>query len=53
MSCLNKISKEIDYASLKNVDNVYIPFKYFLDEDLKESIENISKKFASYIPFWA
>ena len=47
--CLNKISKEIDYASLKNVDNVYIPFKYFLDEDLKESIENISKKFSIYI----
>ena len=47
--CLNKISKEIDYASLKNVDNVYIPFKYFLDEDLKESIENISKKFSTYI----
>ena len=47
--CLNKISKEIDYASLKNVDNVYIPFKYFLDEDLKESIENVSKKFSTYI----
>lgn len=47
--CLNKISKEIDYANLKNVDNVYIPFKYFLDEDLKESIENISKKFSTYI----
>ena len=47
--CLNKISKEIDYASLKNVDNVYIPFKYFLEEDLKESIENISKKFSTYI----
>lgn len=47
--CLNKISKEIDYTNLKNVDNVYIPFKYFLDEDLKESIENISKKFSTYI----
>lgn len=47
--CLNKISKEIDYASLKNVDNVYIPFKYFLEEDLKEGIENISKKFSTYI----
>ena len=47
--CLNKISNEIDYANLKNVDNVYIPFKYFLDEDLKESIENISKKFSTYI----
>ena len=47
--CLNKISKEIDYATLKNVDNVYIPFKYFLDEDLKESIESISKKFSTYI----
>lgn len=47
--CLNRISNEIDYANLKNVDNVYIPFKYFLDEDLKESIENISKKFSTYI----
>ena len=47
--CLNKISKEIDYTNLKNVDNVYIPFKYFLDEDLKESIENIYKKFSTYI----
>ena len=24
-------------------------YKYFLDEDLKESIENISKKFSTYI----
>lgn len=47
--CLNKISKEIDYSKLKNVDNVYIPFKYFLDENLKENIENIYNKFSTYI----
>lgn len=47
--CLNKINKEIDYAKLTNVDNVYISFKYFLDENVKENIENISNNFSTYV----
>lgn len=47
--CLNKINKEIDYSKLKNVDNVYISFKYFLDENVKENIENISNNFSTYV----
>ena len=47
--CLNKINEEIDYAKLTNVDNVYISFKYFLDENVKENIENISNNFSTYV----
>lgn len=47
--CLNKISKEIDYTKLKNIDNIYIPFKYFLEKDLKEKIESISNNFSIYV----
>lgn len=47
--CLNKINKELDYTKLKNINNIYIPFKYFLEKDLKEKIESISNNFSTYV----
>ena len=44
---LNEIKDDIDYLDLKNIDNIYIPFKFFLSK--KEKVSKICKKFNSYI----
>ena len=47
--CLNNINHFIDYSKLEEIDSFYIPFKYFLDKDLSNSIEKIINKFDTYV----
>ena len=44
---LNNIKDEIDYCKLINLDNVYIPFRFFLSN--KEKVSEICKKFNTYV----
>ena len=46
---LNILDKNEDYSNLENVDQVYIPLKYFSDKDFKDSITTITNKFDTYI----
>ena len=46
---LNLINKNFDYTNLQNVDNIYIPFKFFVLKDLAPIIQKISEKFNTYI----
>lgn len=46
---LNKLNPMLDYTSLNNIQNVYIPFKLFIDKNYKNTIINISNKFNTYI----
>lgn len=45
--CLNNIREEIDYSNLNGIDNVYLPFKYFLSN--KEKVDEICAKFNTYV----
>ena len=45
--CLNEIKDDIDYCSLENIDNVYIPFKFFIQKE--EIVKNICNKFNTYL----
>ena len=42
---LNLLHTEYDYTLINGVDNVYIPFKYFIDKKYKETILKITNKF--------
>lgn len=44
---LNNIKNDIDYCNLSGVDNIYIPFKYFLSNEKK--VDEICKKFKTYL----
>ena len=46
---LNLINKSFNYTNLQNVDNIYIPFKFFVLKDYAPIIQKISKKFNTYI----
>ena len=46
---LNILNKEYDYNNLKSVDNVYIPFRYWQNMQMQPIIENICKKYNTYI----
>lgn len=46
---LNQLNTEFDYTYLKNVDNIYIPFKYFILKDFEQVIYTITKNFDTYI----
>ena len=48
---LNIINPCFDYTSLINVDNVYIPFKYFVLDGFSSTLYNISNNFNIYIYF--
>lgn len=45
--CLNDIKDDIDYCNLENIDNVYIPFKFFINK--KEIVDKICGKFNTYL----
>ncbi len=49
--CLNNISEKIDYSEINNVDNIYIPIKFFFDSKLEKTINVICNKFNVYILF--
>ena len=44
---LNSIKEDINYCELENLDNVYIPFRFFLSN--KEKVNEICKKFNTYL----
>ena len=46
---LNLLHTEYDYTLINDIDNVYIPFKYFIDKKYKETILKITNKFNTYI----
>lgn len=46
---LNLLDKNFDYTKLKNIDNIYIPFKYFILKDFAYTIKQINNKFNTYI----
>ena len=46
---LNVINKDIDYTLIKNVDNVYIPLKYFSNKKLEDTLHSICDNFKAYI----
>lgn len=46
---LNILSTSFDYSKLKDIDDVYIPLKYFNHKNYKNILKTISKKFNTYI----
>lgn len=46
---LNIINNNFDYSKLKNVDKIYIPFKYFILKDFATVIKTLSDTFDTYI----
>ena len=44
---LNNIKDEMNYCELTNIDNVYIPFRFFLSN--KEKVNEICRKFDTYV----
>ena len=46
---LENINLEYDYTQLENVDNIYIPLKFFLNKKYKTLLFNLSRKFDLYI----
>lgn len=46
---LNNINEQIDYTKLINLDNIYIPFRFFLSN--KEKVNEICEKFNAYVVF--
>lgn len=46
---LNIVNTNFDYSKLKNVDKLYIPFKYFIFKEYNKTIENLCNQFNTYI----
>ena len=46
---LENINLEYDYTQLENVDNIYVPLKFFLSKKYNTLLFNLSRKFDLYI----
>ena len=46
---LNILNTNFDYSKLENIDNIYIPLKYFANKNYSNILETISQKFNLYI----
>lgn len=46
---LNNLDLDDDYASLRNIDKLYIPLKYFLKAEYSKMIKDFSNQFNLYI----
>lgn len=46
---LNTLNTNIDYTSIENANNIYIPLKYFFSNEYETIIKNICNKFKTYI----
>ena len=46
---LNILNLSYDYSKMKDIDNIYIPLKYFLDKKYKDILELLNKKYNLYI----
>lgn len=47
--CLNNIKPDMDYSKLNKVDNIYIPLRFFIDNNLKKQLQEITNKNNVYI----
>ena len=46
---LNTLNKDFDYKCLQNVNRIYIPLKFFVNNDFNETLKNITSSFNTYI----
>ncbi len=46
---INTLKSDFDYSKLENVDNLYIPLKYFLNSKYENILQILTKKFKTYI----
>lgn len=46
---LNKLNSDYDYTKLKNINRVYIPLKYFYNNEFNKSILDIANTYNTYI----
>lgn len=46
---LNILHTNYDYSKLKNIDNIYIPLKYFINKNYEDILMTIIKKFNTFI----
>lgn len=46
---LNILNLDFDYSCLENVDNVYVPLKYFTNRKYENILKTISEKFDTYV----
>lgn len=46
---LNILNTDFDYLKLENIDNIYVPLKYFSNAKYSEILNTLQKKFKLYI----
>ena len=46
---LNILNTTYNYSNLENIDNIYIPLRFFLDTNYENTIKSIVSKFKTYI----
>lgn len=46
---INLLNLNYDYSKLENIDNLYIPLKYFLNNKYEDILKVLTKKFKTYI----
>lgn len=46
---LNTLNNDFNYCKLENIDNLYIPLKYFYLKEYSNTLETLSHKFSTYI----
>ncbi len=46
---LNLLNLNYDYSKLENIDNLYIPLKYFLNNKYENILKLLTKRFKTYI----
>ncbi|MCL2383303.1 MAG: DUF3656 domain-containing protein [Oscillospiraceae bacterium] len=46
---LSRLDKNKDYALIKGIDDIYIPFRYFIDDEYEGTVTNICDNFRAYI----
>ena len=46
---LNILNLDFDYSQLDNIDNLYIPLKYFINKKYESILETLTQKFNTYI----
>jgi len=46
---LNHLNSQTDYTKIEDVQNIYIPFKYFVNREYDQTIANICNNFRAYI----
>lgn len=47
--CLNNMSEYFDYEKIEDIDNVYIPLRFFVFSKYKSQIQKICNKYNTYI----